>query len=454
MPKVTTTGNAIIIAYDENPIIATDPWIGDEEPAYFGSWVASHKIPTDLKEDIKRSKYIWFSHGHPDHLNSESLKRYNSNKILLPDHVGSRIFNDINDMGYEVSILPDRKWVELSKNIKVQSITTLIQDSVLLLDVSGKLFINLNDAGVRDCARYIRSVSKAYEDSYVLSLSGYGDSDMINFWDESGSFISPKAATRPSVGKQLSNFAKVTGAKTVIPFSSFHQYQRSDSLWAQEFTTPEDAYEEGIVQQINFIPPFSTINCESGLFDSYNPEKLKITVKLPEVFEDNWNDELEETDRKLINDYFSRKDRIQNYFGFLNFNVGGKDNFFKLRGKAKRGITFSVPRNSLITSIKYRIFDDLLIGNFMKTTLHGVSSLYEGGNSKGNFTCSVAKFADNGLAETEEEVTQYLAEYRLRAGLEFIIGALEDKSRDFLVRFAGKDTKIFDAFKSLYFKFR
>ena len=117
MPKVTTTGNAIIIAYDENPIIATDPWIGDEEPAYFGSWVASHKIPTDLKEDIKRSKYIWFSHGHPDHLNSESLKRYNSNKILLPDHVGSRIFNDINDMGYEVSILPDRKWVELSKNI-------------------------------------------------------------------------------------------------------------------------------------------------------------------------------------------------------------------------------------------------------------------------------------------------------------------------------------------------
>lgn len=37
--------------------------------------------------------------------------------------------------------------------------------------------------------------------------------------------------------------------------------------------------------------------------------------------------------------------------------------------------------HSLDNRIKYRIFDDLLIGNFAKTTLYGVSSLYEGGNS-------------------------------------------------------------------------
>jgi hypothetical protein len=31
-----------------------------------------------------------------------------------------------------------------------------------------------------------------------------------------------------------------------------------------------------------------------------------------------------------------------------------------------------------MTAIDYEIFDDLLIGNFMKTTLHKMGSLYDG----------------------------------------------------------------------------
>ena len=104
-----------------------------------------------------------------------------------------------------------------------------------------------------------------------------------------------------------------------------------------------------------------------------------------------------------------------------------------------------------MSTIKYRIFDDLLIGNFMKTTLFGVSSLYEG---KGNFNYHAAKFGDNGLAETEEEVRQYLTEYQRRAGTEYLLGVLEDKSRDFVVRFAGKNSRVYDALKSAYFQFR
>ena len=112
--RVTTTGNATLIAYDAKPVICTDPWIGDEEPAYFGSWVLSHRIPSELKQDIYSSEYVWFSHGHPDHLNPTSLERFRSHKILLPDHVNGRIFKDITGLGYSVSILPDRKWVRLS----------------------------------------------------------------------------------------------------------------------------------------------------------------------------------------------------------------------------------------------------------------------------------------------------------------------------------------------------
>ncbi len=113
MQKLTTTGNATIIAYDGKPLLVTDPWMGDEEPAYFGSWVLSHRIPRALKEDIARCEYVWFSHGHPDHLHPTSLERYRGKKILLPDHVGSRIYKDLAPGGYQVTILPDREWVTL-----------------------------------------------------------------------------------------------------------------------------------------------------------------------------------------------------------------------------------------------------------------------------------------------------------------------------------------------------
>jgi len=449
--QVSTTGNAILIAYDNRPILCTDPWIGDEEPAYFGSWVLSHTIPRELKQDIYNAEYVWFSHGHPDHLNPTSLERFRGKKILLPDHVNSRILRDISGLGYQVSVLPDRKWVGLSTNIKVQCITTKVQDAILLLDVCGKLFINLNDAGVRDCARYIRSISAGYQHSYLMALSGYGDADMINLYQDDGSFITPRAASKPAPGRKLTEFANVTGAKAIIPFSTFHQYQRTDSIWAQSFTTPVSAFTEGLSSKFQYIPPFSSVDCNDLAVETHQSEELQVTAKSPEQFGDNWSDVLEQNDRKLITDYFSRKERIQDYFGFINFNVGGRDFTLSLRGKRSRGISFAVPRTSLMSAIKYRIFDDLLIGNFMKTTLYGVTSLYEG---KGNFNFHTTKYGDNGLAETEEEVSKYLAEYRRRAGFEYLLGILEDKSRDIVVRFAGKNSRLYGALKYAYYQFR
>lgn len=445
MQKVTTTGNATMVVHDDKPLLVTDPWFGDEEPAYFGSWTLSHRIPKSVKDDIARCDYVFFSHGHPDHLNPTSIERFRGKKILLPDHVNARIFNDLKPGGYDLTILPDRTWVPLSKNVKVQCITTRIQDAILLVDVCGSLFIDLNDAGTLDCARYIRGITRGYERSYVLALSGYGDADMINFFDEAGSFMVPRAARKPSVGQQLNLLAKATGARSVVPFSSFHQYQRADSMWAQEYTTPMSAFTQGLSPDVHYIPPFSTIDCRDGSVETLEAEELPVIVKPPEEFGDNWSDPLDLDDQKAIDAYFARKERVQDYFGFINFRVGGRDYTTKMRGKPGRGITFAVPRGSLMTSINYRIFDDLLIGNFMKTTLHGVKSLNEG-----HFNYNVAKYGDNGLAETDAEIRKYLAEYRRRAGLDYVVSALEDKSRDFIMRFAAQDSAVYKMAKKLY----
>ena len=175
-----------------------------------------------------------------------------------------------------------------------------------------------------------------------------------------------------------------------------------------------------------------------------------MTPRPASEFGDNWSDALEKKDVAAIEAYFARKDRVQDYLGFVNFRVGGRDHTIKMRGPKERGITFAVPRGSLMTSIEYRIFDDLLIGNFMKTTLHGLHELNEG---KGSFIYSVAKYADNGLAESNAEVEAYLAEYRRRAGVDYLISALEDKSRGFITRFAAQDTAVYKLMKKVYLSF-
>ena len=40
MQSISTIGNATLIAYDQHaPIISTDPWFGDEDDAYFGTFL-------------------------------------------------------------------------------------------------------------------------------------------------------------------------------------------------------------------------------------------------------------------------------------------------------------------------------------------------------------------------------------------------------------------------------
>ena len=67
--------------------------------------------------------------------------------------------------------------------------------------------------------------------------------------------------------------------------------------------------------------------------------------------------------------------------------------------------------------VNHHIFDDLLIGNFMKTTMVGkwqYTLLHP------DFTPYVAKYADNGLARSKEELDNYFRLYRKRAPMAYV----------------------------------
>ena len=66
-----TIGNATITVFDNEPILTTDPWVFGNP--YFGSWGHKYQIPKEQLENIQNSKYIFLSHGHPDHIDPDSF---------------------------------------------------------------------------------------------------------------------------------------------------------------------------------------------------------------------------------------------------------------------------------------------------------------------------------------------------------------------------------------------
>jgi hypothetical protein len=412
-----TIGNATLICHDRAPVLVTDPWIVGS--AYFGSWKLSHEIPQEQMAAIQSCEYVWLSHGHPDHMSGESLDMLKGKKILLPNHVGNRIAVGMQNAGFNVSTLQDRAWTVLSPRIRILCIADYNQDAVLLLDINGTLVVNVNDASNRGWFYFVKRVISQFKDTFLLRLFGYGDSDHINFVDEFGVRIAPKAAKKLPVGHSITAAAEAYGVKHVIPFSSMHRYQRGDSVWANQYSTPLEAYRVGFTARgCELLPAFIRYDCLKKSFKEIKPKENLDFVMDPNIFGDDWSEPLDRYDSRRLDAYFRSISHLERNFDFLNFRVGGKDNRIEFsKRNLQKGITFEAPRNSLMQAIEFEIFDDILIGNFVKTRLEGkwpATTLHP------DFTPYVAKYADNGRAKSADELRIYFREYRKRAPLDYL----------------------------------
>jgi hypothetical protein len=428
-----TVGNATLICHDGGPVLVTDPWLSGH--AYFGSWTVSHQIPSEQRESIQRCRFIWLSHGHPDHLCLESLAALGARhkQILLPDHVGGRIRDDLRALGLSVRVLPDRSWVSLSDRIRVLCIADYNQDAVLLVDLGGRLIIDQNDASARGWGPSVRRVARRYPVSFLLRLFGYGDADMINLFAEDGQRIPPAAAEKDPVGPRIARAAGSLGARFVIPFSSMHRYQRADSLWANGYTTRLSDYPQGFSSRSSeLLPAFIRYDCATDTAQRINPPETPVRVREPREFGDDWSEPLEAGDRRLLAAYFRRILHLGTFLDFVAFRVGGEESLIELAPRRfRRGITFEAPRHSLVSAVTHEVFDDLLIGNFMRTTLHGRWPRLA---LRPDFTPYVAKYGDGGRAHTTTELAAYFRTYRRRAPFEFVRHRIRQRAMDTIWR--------------------
>jgi len=94
-----------------------------------------------------------------------------------------------------------------------------------------------------------------------------------------------------------------------------------------------------------------------------------------------------------------------------------------------------------MTVNEHELFDDLLIGNFMNTTLHGRlqgAGLYPAVNP---YLC---KWADNGRAQSRAEVRSYLHQYARRAPVANLLGRLDDRAKYAIRAHVVKDSAAYD----------
>lgn len=418
-----TCGNATVVCHDGAPILCTDPWLIGQP--YFGSWSHKFKLTQRQMEDILSCEFVWFSHGHPDHLDPESLDRFIGRKILLPAHVGSRIYSALKAQGHNAIILENDKWKNLSPRIRILCLSDYYQDALLFIDINGTLLIDTNDASPRDWHGRTRQLASSYKRSFLLKLISHGDADMMNFLDDSGKRVVPSRIKSVPLGAKVSAALDSYNAQFYVPFSTAHQYQRADSFWANDYVIQDFAeMRKGLhVSPDRVLPANIIYDLERDTIIETKPDMVTVTPLPPERFGDVWSDVLEQPERDAVCSYFKRIESLRGAIDFVTVRVGGIDTTIEMTDRGfKRGIIFEVPRKSLIMALSWQIFDDLLIGNFMKTTLVGIKSLYPA------FTPFVSRYSDNGLAHSVNEVRAYMAQYRRRNPLAFLKHELEMKT--------------------------
>ncbi len=415
-----TIGNACIIAHDRGPVLATDPWLTGT--AYFGSWRLSHQVPAEQQANVRACRYLWLSHGHPDHLSLPSLETLRDKTILLADHYGGRVARELGELGFRVQVLKCGEWFPVSERCRIAALANYNQDATLVIDLDGHLVIDANDAGNRGSSRFLdRQRHRFTKRTVIACLTGYGDADMIHFFDEEGRQVPPLAAKHEPCGPGIKALLDHYDLDYFAPSSSMHRYNRTDSGWADACATPVDAHQLGFHGgRRTCLPAFVQFDLHTGQYERIEPPANDQPLEPPEAYGDDWSTPLEPADVQLLRTYLHRVEHLRTFLGHVNFRVGGKDHVIDIAREHRRGITFETPRQSLVSAVSWHAFDDILIGNYAKTTLHGdwwgkqgALALYP------HFTPFVTKFGDNGGAYTGAELRAYFAEYLRRGFTEF-----------------------------------
>jgi hypothetical protein len=389
----------------------TDPWL--EGTCYHGSWALDHPLSEQQRMSVVASPYVWISHGHPDHLHPESLKYFPRDRtFLLGEHYSSEIRDFLLSEGFvDVRICRSKEWIPIEPDLRIMCVANINQDTILLIDAAGTLILNQNDSPFFGDNAFFRRMCRQYTNSYLLALCSV-DADMKNFVDDVGRpAMGPPGLYKDGAIRGLSRRCDYLGVKNFCCFSSQHLYVRRDSVWANPYRiTWADMQQYWCARATRLIEPFVTVSLATGEYVRNHPSQTSDMSQITgETGADDWGQPMNRDDWVRLERFIRKHETLVPIVDFVEFSVAGESKRFHLKPNAKRqegrrGVVFYCPRRSLMEAVSTGYFDDLLIGNFMKTKLVNIK-LYP------HFSPRIAKYGGNAKVYTRKDLRRFYWHY-------------------------------------------
>lgn len=414
-----TLGNASIqIFADGKPLLITDPWLRGK--AYFGSWALDKPLTEQQISNALASQFVWISHGHPDHLHHESLEMFaKGTKFFVADHYDPEIAQMLKDMGFDVTIMEYRKWYPIGPNVRMFAVDNENQDSILAIEAGDHLLLNINDSPLCGEFGFFKKLIAGYrkENVYVFALCAI-DADMKNIVDSNGRRITPP----PEVLKKgmiwrTARLMDLLGAGHYVSSSSQHIYVRGDSVWANDYRVVwSDVLQHWNRPSLDKLQPFVTVDLDTHEVTQNHPSLESDTSQITDATgDDDWDETFTADDWNAAREFFGKYETLTEVVDFVDLTVGGERQRIAINSQRiaslpedkLRGIHFMVPANSLRETLKWGYFDDLLIGNFMKTELVNMELYPE-------FTPRIAKLGGNAKVLTNADLARFRRRYLRR----------------------------------------
>ncbi|MDA9032451.1 MBL fold metallo-hydrolase [Amylibacter sp.] len=154
---------------------ATDPWLLGS--AFCNGWWLSHPSPSDAIHEVNSCDFIYISHNHPDHLNTDTLSHIRKDMpIITGNFTSNSTKNYLIELGFEqvFSLDFNEKWLTYNQSFAFSILKSgdFRDDSGLLLEIGNKTILFAVDSNFIDFWRFPKHID-LIASSFAGGASGF-----------------------------------------------------------------------------------------------------------------------------------------------------------------------------------------------------------------------------------------------------------------------------------------
>ena len=240
MSKATYLGHACVLFENDDVTLLQDPWLGT--PAYFNSWFHfPRSVPI---EKIPKPTHIYVSHAHQDHLNKESLSKFDKDTQIIIANVEPE-FKGQPPVKDQIASLGFKKIVELA-NFETYSVgnTTLTMlvnqyDSGLCIQDKNVIVLNTNDCIIEPLMGRIKAKFTPIDLAFMLPIAASAYPQCYSLEDLNESKNTAHL-------RDIARFIQRTlylQPKAVVPFACMYAHFKKDLQYLNGGSNPYDSLE-------------------------------------------------------------------------------------------------------------------------------------------------------------------------------------------------------------------